>query len=136
MLPNRPDLDTVLRNVSKTFAMKATQQRQQAEHLRERLAGFQGELLASQYKPAIARCEAQAENWERRAAEANNGYFLFGKAERNDGELMREFTDVLSACQGQGRVVYESSVEVQRANQVAAGGPYPDDNRGGTPSGF
>ena len=96
----RPDLNSVLSNVERTFSLKARIERQKAAEAIVMRDKPESLFIRDGYTQAADRATRQAELWEQRAAEARNGY-----------------------CQAEGRVVYQATVEDQRIQQSAAGGP-------------
>jgi hypothetical protein len=122
-MTTRPDLDTALTNLAKTFASRAQTYRQKATEATEGKRDSEAADYVEARRQEAARANASAQLWEARAATARTGYLLASKAEYSDPEFMSQFSDVLQQCQDASRVVFKASVEDQAMRQASAGAP-------------
>lgn len=108
------DLNTTLANLSVTFTNRVRDSLQQARDLeaqREQSVRQIQDNPAAQdqvrenFRPRIDRAQAMASLWAERANEAKSGNFLARpRGEMDDHEFVREFGQVMSLCQDQGRI--------------------------------
>lgn len=118
----RPDLNTVLANVARTFDQKARLCRRQEAEALAAIDKPESVYIREGYRQDAERAAKSAEAWEARAAEAEAGYFLARVSEElNDAAFIQEFGDVMTVCQAEGRAVYQSTVQAQRMQQDSAG---------------
>jgi hypothetical protein len=122
MSEQEPDINNLLANARKSFALKVALYRQMAIEAREQLDGPNGPAYGHQFRAEIAQAEASAQLWSDREAEAGRGYLLGRQEELNDYSFTSEYGPLLTLCQVASRVVYHSTINDQRLQQGSVDG--------------
>jgi len=105
------DLNTVLANLERTFALNARMARDRAGRSTATMNAPGSQFIRESFAGEIAQAEAEAGRWEARRREAANGYMLAGPGDLNDPGYMSDYGNVLAEAQAARRVVYREMPE-------------------------
>ncbi len=113
------DLDARIKNLGRTFAMKAASAKEALARLEAARADPRKANVAESFDTAIADARALAERWGARHREVTRGNILQTVEDRSDGEYMNDYRDVIADAYQAGRVAYR---ETPGTGKGASGG--------------
>lgn len=116
------DVNTIMANCERTFAANVMRFRNIAKDAvinidRPESRDNRGYMLQQQ-----ADANATADRWEVRRIEAAKGFFLAGPEDLNDPAYIGEFSDAMAAAQGAGRVIYQTTAQMDTMQRTEGTG--------------
>lgn len=115
------DLNSMLANVERTFALRARLCRAEAAEAEAQIGKPENVYTNGVYREKADQARAMADRWEARRREAAEGYFLARPTDLTDPDYIQEFGDVMAQAQEAGRVVYQETPENDRIHRAVGG---------------